>query len=126
LLAHETPVIAACAIRYTRNPVKRAAGEAIALRRYHFFRRRMRKAGLSIVPPVAIGLGMSTRNTVERAFELAASGEVQTFDDLRRKLQWEGYEAVEAHLAGTAIRKQLKELLSSRAPLAATIPPASA
>jgi hypothetical protein len=69
---------------------------------------------------------MSTRNTVERAFELAASGEVQTFDDLRRKLQWEGYEAVEAHLAGTAIRKQLKELLASHAMLqVATPPPAS-
>ena len=74
---------------------------------------------------IANGDEMSTRNTVERAFELAASGDVQTFDDLRRKLQWEGYEAVEAHLAGTAIRKQLKELLAARPTVSAVSPPAS-
>jgi phage regulator Rha-like protein len=56
---------------------------------------------------------MDSRNTIQRAFEIAASGEVRTFDELRRKLQAERYEAVEAHLAGTAIRKQLKEIIAS-------------
>ena len=55
---------------------------------------------------------MSTQNTIERAFQLARSGSVQTLDELRRELKRQGYEAVEAHLAAAAIRKQLKQALS--------------
>jgi hypothetical protein len=90
------------------------------------FHGKGRNRGLSIPRRIANGHGMSTRNTVERAFELAASGEVQTFDDLRRKLQWEGYEAVEAHLAGSAIRKQLKERLAAHSAGPVANPPLGA
>ena len=58
---------------------------------------------------------MSTQNTIERAFQLARSGSVQTLDDLRRRLKSEGYEAVEAHLAGAAIRKQLAQIFADTA-----------
>lgn len=51
--------------------------------------------------------------TVERAFELAASGACRTIDDIRRRLGTEGYPSVDAHLAGSAIRRQLKALIEA-------------
>ena len=58
---------------------------------------------------------MVIRNTIERAFQLAQSGGVRTVDDLRRELKREGYESVEAHLAGASIRKQLTQILAEAA-----------
>jgi hypothetical protein len=58
---------------------------------------------------------MSSQNPVERAFELAQSGRVQTLMDLTRALKAEGFESVEAHLAGTGIRKQLRSILAEEA-----------
>lgn len=54
----------------------------------------------------------STRNTVERAFELARTGGRQTVEDVRRAFKLEDYEAVEAHLAGMAIRQPLSAVLT--------------
>ena len=48
---------------------------------------------------------------VERAFELARSGQVPNVDQLVRKLKREQYEQVESHLAGsTSLRRQLNEI----------------
>ena len=46
--------------------------------------------------------------TVERAFQLAP--ECQTIDELRAKLDREGFSGVDAHLKGS-LRKELKKLL---------------
>jgi hypothetical protein len=58
---------------------------------------------------------MSPQNPVERAFELARSGRVQTLIDLARALKAEGYGNVDAHLAGSGIRKQLRDILAEGA-----------
>ena len=54
---------------------------------------------------------MSPRSTVERALELARAGACRTIDDVRRQLRLEQHTCVDAHLAGAAIRKQLKVLM---------------
>jgi hypothetical protein len=54
--------------------------------------------------------------TVERAFELAASGRCATMAELRRQLQRENFASVNEHLASRSLRRQLDELiLRSRA-----------
>jgi hypothetical protein len=53
---------------------------------------------------------MTNPNTVERAFQLARSGACASVQDIRRKLKSEGYDQVEAHLAGPALGKQLRRL----------------
>jgi hypothetical protein len=47
---------------------------------------------------------------LERAFELAQSGECGTIDDIRRKLKAESFAQVDAHLAGATVRRQLLDL----------------
>jgi hypothetical protein len=49
---------------------------------------------------------MQTQNIIERAFELAPS--LTSVEDIRRALRREGYANVDAHLAGGAIRADLK------------------
>jgi hypothetical protein len=50
---------------------------------------------------------------VERAFELAASGECRDAREVERRLKWEGYEAVAAHLDSASLRKQLRALFDA-------------
>lgn len=50
------------------------------------------------------------RTTVERAFDLARSGDCRNLPDLVAALKRERHEAVEAHLAGPSIRRDLKRL----------------
>jgi hypothetical protein len=45
---------------------------------------------------------------IERAFQLAESGECPSIDDIRAQLSQEDYSAVHDHLAGGVIQKQLK------------------
>ena len=45
--------------------------------------------------------------TVERAFQLAKSGECHSIDDIRRQLAREQCTNIDAHLAGSSIRRQL-------------------
>jgi hypothetical protein len=47
---------------------------------------------------------------IERAFELARSGDYATIDDIRKRLKSERYSQVDAHLAGTSVRRQLLDL----------------
>lgn len=51
--------------------------------------------------------------TVERAFQLARSGEFGTVEDIRRKLTSESHDSVQAHLSGNAIRNDLRRLISA-------------
>jgi len=52
------------------------------------------------------------RSTIERAFEVASSGECRTLDELKRRLRREQLEAVDFHLAGKSIKAQLTELMA--------------
>lgn len=54
-----------------------------------------------------------TSSILERAFELAKSGTCQTIGDIAGHLKRENHTAVEHHLAGQAIRKQLRALIDA-------------
>jgi hypothetical protein len=54
--------------------------------------------------------------TIERAFQLARSGECRTMDELKRRLRREQLEAVDFHLAGKSIKAQLTELMARARP----------
>jgi hypothetical protein len=56
--------------------------------------------------------------TLERAFELARSGECATVADIRVRLKRERFEAVEAHLQGQSIQRQLRRLCDEARELA--------
>ncbi len=58
---------------------------------------------------------MNERNIFERAFELARDGRCQSMDDIRRKLKAEKFDAVDGHLAGPTIAKQLKAAIKGAA-----------
>lgn len=58
---------------------------------------------------------MNDIGVIERAFELARSGRCPNLDDLRRRLQQEGYYGVEEHLRGTMLRRQLRALIQGAA-----------
>ncbi len=62
------------------------------------------------------------QSTLERAFELARSGNCRTIDDIRRQLSREGFELVHAHISGGMITKQLRETMAKRV---ATMPEAT-
>ena len=49
-------------------------------------------------------------HTLERAFELARTGECTSVDDIRKRLKAEQYSQVDAHLAGASVRRQLLDL----------------
>lgn len=54
---------------------------------------------------------MLDKGTIERAFELAGSGEARSIDDVSRQLRREQYEGVVLHLRGPFVRRQLRELI---------------
>jgi hypothetical protein len=49
-------------------------------------------------------------STLERAFELARSGECASTSEIRQRLKQERYDSVEAHLQGPSITRQLRLL----------------
>jgi hypothetical protein len=49
-------------------------------------------------------------STVERAFQLARSGQCHSVQEIALKLKRERYDSVEAHLAGQSIRRDLRRL----------------
>jgi hypothetical protein len=53
---------------------------------------------------------MDQLSLIERAFQIARSGQARTIDDVRRALSREGFEAIDAHI-GSATRKQLRSLI---------------
>ena len=57
---------------------------------------------------------MPAYSTVERAFQLARSGECQSIDDLRTMLSHEGYSDAVAQTSFPLVRKQLLDLMLGR------------
>ena len=55
-------------------------------------------------------------STLERAFQLAKSGQVSTIEDIRKVLRQEGYEASNMYV-GPSLRSQLRELMKTAAHL---------
>ena len=51
-----------------------------------------------------------THNIIERAFQLAPDS--TSIDDIRKILRREGYSNVDAHLAGSSIKAELKRKLA--------------
>jgi hypothetical protein len=49
-------------------------------------------------------------STLERAFELARTGEYAGVNEIRAQLKREQHESVDAHLAGPSLSRQLKAL----------------
>jgi len=54
----------------------------------------------------------SRPNTVERAFELASSGECHQISDILTRLKREGYGDARRHLDGAGLQRQLRELIA--------------
>lgn len=54
------------------------------------------------------------KSVIERAFDLARSGEYSTIDQVRLRLDAEGYFDAREHLAGRTLRIQLLALLHKR------------
>ncbi|HEX8215064.1 MAG TPA: hypothetical protein VF582_06280 [Allosphingosinicella sp.] len=59
---------------------------------------------------------MNGLSTVERAFELARSGECANIQELQRRLKREGFGLAMAHLASPSLRKQLVTLIKEAVP----------
>ena len=53
---------------------------------------------------------MTRPTTLERAFALAESGDYASIVDIRGRLRSEGFEQADAHLAGAAITRQLRDI----------------
>ncbi len=50
-------------------------------------------------------------STVDRAIELAQSGNMRSVNEIRQRLRREGHDSVHQYLHGPAINKQLIELI---------------
>ncbi len=50
------------------------------------------------------------KSTLERAFEVARSGNAKSLQDVQKTLEHEGYWDVRAQLSGIGIRRDLKRL----------------
>lgn len=50
------------------------------------------------------------KSLIERALELAATGQYARIDQIERKLNAEGYTNVVSHLDGPVLRRQLREV----------------
>ena len=53
---------------------------------------------------------MHSMTTLERAFDLAKSGQCASVNDIRAKLRSERFDQVDAHLAGPSLSRQLRSL----------------
>jgi hypothetical protein len=64
-----------------------------------------------VPPPEAAAEAAPVRrlSTVERAFELARTGSCRTIEEIAAQLKSEHLEAVDAHLFGSSIRKDLRQ-----------------
>jgi hypothetical protein len=52
-------------------------------------------------------------SALERAFQLARSGQVANIDDIKKQLKLEGYEVSAAAYVGLSIRSQLRALIKA-------------
>ena len=58
---------------------------------------------------------MDRPDTVERAYQLAKSGDCATVDDIKARLQAEGYSSVWQHLSAPMLTRTLRGLCASAA-----------
>ncbi len=56
---------------------------------------------------------MTGLTTIERAFVLASEGSCRTVNDIRVQLKRERHDAVDAHLAGSDLQRQLKKRMAA-------------
>lgn len=56
------------------------------------------------------GLDAPRVHIVERAYQLARTGDYRTLQEMVRVLEREGYREIGLHLGGRAIKKKLREL----------------
>ena len=63
-------------------------------------------------------------STVERAYQLARSGTCRSVEEIRLTLMRERYDAVQAHLSGPSIKKDLARLCKAAAEAAPDDPQA--
>lgn len=54
---------------------------------------------------------MYRTNIIERAYQLARTGEFTKVEHVERKLTREGYTAVADHLGGKMVRRELNEMM---------------
>jgi hypothetical protein len=54
---------------------------------------------------------MNDVSAIERAFQLARTGEYPTIELIKKQLSREGYAQVELHLGGLLIKRQLREAM---------------
>jgi hypothetical protein len=54
-------------------------------------------------------------STVERAYELARSGQFSCVAAIKKQLKVEGYTSVEPHFCGQALQKTLRQICMGRA-----------
>jgi hypothetical protein len=59
---------------------------------------------------------MPAYSAIERAFQVAGSGECQSLEDIRALLKREGYSNATEHTSFPVVRRQLKDLMHGRAP----------
>lgn len=52
-------------------------------------------------------------STIERAYQLAGSGEMLDVLHIKMKLSAEGYHHIDAHLDGPSIRRELRRLIAT-------------
>ncbi|MFN3946234.1 MAG: hypothetical protein ACK4K7_15020 [Allosphingosinicella sp.] len=62
---------------------------------------------------------MNEKNIMERAFELAGSGDCRDMRDLQVRLKQEGYTRIPEHLGGSFTSRQINTLIKSAAEQAA-------
>ena len=63
-----------------------------------------------------------SNNTVERAYQLAGSGECSSMDEIRARLKAEGCEQVAGHLSGRSIQLALRRLLRAAPCVGSAVP----
>jgi exonuclease VII large subunit len=59
---------------------------------------------------------MNRLTILERAFELAQSGDCENFNDLRQKLKAEGYTDSATQMSFPSLRKQLSAIIQCKKP----------
>lgn len=57
-----------------------------------------------------------TEHIIERAFELARSGECRRMADIHQQLRSEGFTQIQAYLGGRSIKDQLNKLMAEAQP----------
>lgn len=61
--------------------------------------------------------------TLERAFQLARSGDHATISEIRRQLKLEGFSDAPTQISGPSMLKQLRKLCEAARPVAAIAEP---